>query len=84
MFQNFPNPFHSFTYIPLEIKNSNTRVIVQIFDATGTRKATVIDEKLASGYYEIPWDAKGIAEGIYYCILKADDAVMTKKMVVMH
>ncbi|MFC2101748.1 T9SS type A sorting domain-containing protein [Bacteroidota bacterium] len=84
MFQNFPNPFRFFTYIPLDVKNSNTRVIVQIFDATGTMKATVVDEKMGAGYYEIPWDAKDIAEGIYYCILKADDAVMTRKMVVMH
>ncbi len=84
LFQNFPNPFRSITYIPVEVMDPNTRVMVQVFDATGTLKATVIDEKKAAGYYEISWDANGVAEGIYYCILKADDAIMTKKMVVMH
>ncbi len=84
MFQNFPNPFRSVTHIPVEVVDPNTRVILQIFDATGAIQATVLDEKMASGYYEIPWNSSGIGEGIYYCILKADDAVITKKLVVMH
>jgi len=84
LFQNFPNPFCSVTNIPVEVIDPDTQVTIQVYDATGAIQETILDEKMAAGYYEIPWDSEGKGDGIYYCVLKADDAVMTKKMVVLH
>ncbi len=84
LFQNYPNPFRSATYIPVEIMDNSTSVTLQVYDVTGTVRTTVVDEKMAPGYYEIRWAPEGLEAGIYYYILKADDVVLTRKMVVMH
>jgi hypothetical protein len=84
LFQNYPNPFRGVTYIPVDVVHPNTRVTIRIIDVAGKQVATIADEEMASGSYEIRWDASEIAEGILYCILKSDGVIMTRKMVVMH
>jgi len=83
LFQNFPNPFRSETYVPIEVADPNTMVTIQVCNTSGVVVATILEEKVAQGYHEIPWDSEGVGEGIYYCILKTDDAVMIRKMVVV-
>ncbi len=83
LLQNFPNPFREITTIPVEVNQPSTHVTLKVYDAFGNLKADLVNEKLAKGYYEIRWDAGNFPNGIYYCILKADDWTATRKMVVV-
>jgi len=83
LLQNFPNPFRGITIIPVEINQPNTFISLKVFDAFGNLKASLLNEKMTEGYYEIRWDARNLPDGIYYYILKADDWTATRKMVLM-
>lgn len=84
LMQNFPNPFRSVTNITVEVLSPNTRLSMEVFDVSGLRIETLVDKTMLAGTHEIQWDSKGIRGGIYYCILKTDEAVETRKMVVVH
>ena len=54
----------------------------------GKEMATLVNEKLNAGMYEIEWhasleDASIYSSGIYFYILKADDYVDVKKMILV-
>jgi hypothetical protein len=80
--QNYPNPFNPSTTISYELPNvSHVRAI--IFDASGTKVATLIDTRQGAGRYKIQWDAHQMPSGVYFCRLTADQFVMTKKLLLM-
>jgi len=56
LYQNFPNPFNPTTNIKFDIpKVSNVKLTV--FDILGKEIATLVNEKLAPGSYEVNWQA---------------------------
>jgi len=83
LLQNFPNPFREITTIPVEVNHNNTFISLKVYDAFGNLEVNLLNENMVEGYYEIRWDAKNISDGIYYCVLRADDWTATRKMVVM-
>lgn len=83
--QNYPNPFNPATRINFEIPEiAAGAVTLKVYDALGRELSTLINEKLAAGYYHVNFDAAGgFASGIYYYQLKAGSYVQTKKMTVL-
>ncbi len=80
--QNYPNPFNPVTKIKFQIpKLSNTKIT--IYDILGKEVATLVNQELKPGVYEIDFDGNRLASGIYYYNLKADDYIATKKMVLV-
>jgi len=46
--------------------------------------AELVSEKLNAGNYKYNWDARGLASGVYYYKLEADQGfVQTKKMLLI-
>jgi hypothetical protein len=87
MDQNFPNPFNPVTTIRFGIKVRGP-VELKIYTVEGKLVATLIDDLLDAGAYEIPWSGKNsrgssVASGIYFYRLVANDFVRTKKMVLL-
>ncbi len=80
--QNYPNPFNPVTNIEFTIpKNSN--VSLKIYDISGKETVTLIDGNIKGGANKITYDASGLASGIYFYTLKAEDFTETKKMILI-
>jgi hypothetical protein len=77
--QNYPNPFNLSTMFDLHCAEKG-HYIIEIYDITGKRVRTVLNEVLEAGFYSIRFDAGGLSSGIYFCkvILKNKKIISTK------
>ena len=82
LYQNYPNPFNPTTNIKFDLrKSTHTKLI--IYNILGKEVATLVNEKLNAGTYEVSWNRSGYSSGIYFYKLIADDYVDTKKMLLI-
>ena len=70
--QNFPNPYSDTTTIPFELHQSSD-IALELWDLSGKKVATVLNEKMNSGTYNIEVNPKslGLAKGNYVYQLEA-------------
>ncbi len=84
--QNYPNPFNPTTTINFAIAE-DSRVSVKVYDIVGREVATMVDGDVAAGYYNISFNAKDLASGVYMYRITAKHAqsvfVQTKRLVLM-
>jgi hypothetical protein len=85
--QNYPNPFNPNTTISFTIPGK-TQVELSVYDVTGAKVATLMNSELAAGSYHVSFDGhdesgKPLSSGVYFYRLKADNQVLTRKMVFM-
>jgi len=80
--QNYPNPFNPSTNIKFELPKSNY-VTLKIYDALGRETATLVNEKLAPGTYEVDWNGSNYSSGVYFYRLITDNFNETKKMLMI-
>jgi hypothetical protein len=69
---NYPNPFNSSTNFIFSIARASY-VILKIFDPSGKTVATLVDENLEAGKYEILYDASILSSGMYFIRLNANE-----------
>ena len=90
--QNYPNPFNPATKIKFTIPSSvnsqslspsGSNVSLKVFDMLGRELATLVNEELTPGSYEIDFEAKGFASGVYFYRLEAGSFTSTKKMILL-
>ncbi len=79
---NYPNPFQQFTTIEFSIYQPSY-VTLEIFNATGTKVATLLDAHLAQGMYTTNFDAGNLPEGIYHSRLSVNGEISTGKLVLI-
>jgi hypothetical protein len=77
--QNYPNPFNPATKLNFTISEQSF-VTLKVFDTLGNEIATLVNERLDSGAYEISFDAVNFKSGVYFYSLKTEKFVQTKKM----
>lgn len=64
LFQNFPNPFSTFTTIKFDLsKSANVRI--EVFNHFGQKIETLLDKSFQSGIHEVDYFTKNLADGIY-------------------
>ncbi len=85
--QNYPNPFNPSTIIKYSIP-AETRVTLKIYDQLGREVKTLVNTRQSAGSYEIQWRAddnagRKVATGIYIYALQTNNALLTKKMVLL-
>ncbi len=69
--QNYPNPFNPTTNLSFVIGHSSL-VSLRVFDIVGKEVATLLNNrKYEIGSYEIPFDASGLASGVYFYRIEA-------------
>ncbi len=84
LYANYPNPFNPVTTIRFDVgQNSGDNTLLRIYDITGRSVATLINGQLQIGTYEIQWDARGFASGIYFSELISGTKRHTQKMVLL-
>jgi hypothetical protein len=87
--QNYPNPFNPATTISFELPaGASQRVRLSIYDATGARVRTLIDDALPGGRHSRTWDGRNhagspVSSGIYFYRLTAASQSQTRKMVLL-
>lgn len=82
LYQNYPNPFNSVTMIPFSVSKA-CRVVLKVHDVLGKTVATLVDGGLASGVYEVPFDATGLPSGVYFCRIEMENFQDVKKMTLL-
>ncbi len=80
--QNYPNPFNPTTTISYSVPE-RAHVNLRIFNILGQEVQILVDNTKEAGQYEINWDAKNSASGIYFYRLSYQDKVLTKKMTLL-
>ncbi len=79
--QNYPNPFNAITNVRFRIlKQGYTKL--EIFDISGKKVSTILNELLNPGSYEISIDATELSSGIYFYRLISNDFSDTRKMII--
>jgi aminopeptidase N len=86
LYQNFPNPFNSFTKIPFAI-DINGYVKLEIFDVNGKKIRTLIEDFLTEGKI-VEWDGKDnlgrvVASGIYLYRAQFENQNISRKMLMI-
>ena len=80
--QNYPNPFNPSTNIKYQMPK-NSFVSLKVYDVLGKEVATLVNEKLNAGNYEVDWNGSDYPSGVYIYKLVAGDFVNVKKMVLL-
>ena len=99
LYQNYPNPFNPVTKIKFDIPpnrppfdkggwtKSGGFVKLTIYDVLGREVATLVNQQLTPGTYEVEWDGSDYPSGVYFYRLTVTDAStplsITKKMVLL-
>ncbi|MFC1573011.1 fibronectin type III domain-containing protein [Candidatus Eisenbacteria bacterium] len=66
----FPNPFQRTT--TLEYRSPvKDRVVIEVFDPTGRKCATLLDQVLPAGNGRVTWEGTGLPGGIYLARIQA-------------
>jgi photosystem II stability/assembly factor-like uncharacterized protein len=89
--QNYPNPFNPVTKIKFSIPLSRgvsegrgVLVKLLIYDILGREIATLVNEQLQPGTYEVEWDGSNYPSGVYFYQLSINnEQLVTKKMVLI-
>lgn len=80
--QNYPNPFNPVTTIEYHIPVSS-KVSLIIYDILGREIKTLVNENLKPGIYNIKFDANNFSSGVYIYVLRADNFIQSKKMLLI-
>ena len=78
--QNYPNPFNPSTTIKFGI-NQASNIDLRIYDVLGREVAVLVNnEFMGAGSYNVKFEAKNLASGIYVYRLTAGNFTSSKKM----
>jgi hypothetical protein len=89
LFQNYPNPFNPTTNIKFSIPENgkwnteNGFVSLKVYDLLGREIATLVNENLKSGSYEVNFNADKYSSGVYFYKLVAGDFMDVKRMMMI-
>jgi hypothetical protein len=86
--QNYPNPFNAQTRIEFSLPEE-TEISLEIFNVLGQRVVSLIKGVRSPGVHSVTWngadqDGRTVASGIYFCRLRTDHQVRTRRMVLLH
>lgn len=80
--QNYPNPFNPSTSIKFSLPKAGDVKLV-VYNSLGKEVATLVNEKLISGEYEVEFSTNNLSSGVYYYTIETGDFKETKKMMLM-
>jgi photosystem II stability/assembly factor-like uncharacterized protein len=87
LYQNYPNPFNPSTKIKFDVPSNLTlsgakglNITLKIYDILGREVATLINQQLKPGTYQVNWNASFYSSGIYFYRLTVGAYTDTKKL----
>jgi len=82
LWQNYPNPFNPSTNIGFRIADRGF-VSLKVYDVLGNEIATLVNQDLSAGEYEVEFSATEFSSGIYFYRLQSGTFIDTKWMVLL-
>ena len=88
LYQNYPNPFNPTTTISFKVESYKVIKLI-VYDLLGKEVATLVNEKLQPGTYEVNWNARHggastqLPSGVYFYKLDAGEFSDVKKMLMI-
>ena len=80
--QNYPNPFNPSTTITYELPRTGW-VRVGVYDVLGKEIVVLVNTVQPPGTYQTRFSSEGLAGGIYYCRMLAEDFTASQKLVLI-
>ena len=85
--QNYPNPFNPITNIKYEIPKTS-KVEINVYDISGQRVKTLVDEIKAPGYWSTYWDGSNnfgqrVSSGMYLYTIVTKQYKKSRKLIFM-
>ncbi|MHB2153390.1 T9SS type A sorting domain-containing protein [Calditrichota bacterium GD2] len=78
--QNFPNPFNPLTHITVELPEE-AKVELSVYTINGKKVQTLLKGLQSAGIYEVVFDGRNLASGVYIYRLTTDKGfAQSKKM----
>ena len=81
--KNYPNPFKETTTIPYGIEKP-ANVLITLTDMSGRVVATLVDEFLDAGSYNLVYDGSKLSAGVYHCTMSVAGNIKTVLNIVKH
>jgi len=82
LFGNFPNPFNGRTAIAYSLP-MREHVVIRLHNLLGQELQTVSDSIQEAGRHNVYVDATGLASGVYYYTLQADNTSLTGRLILL-
>lgn len=82
LYQNYPNPFNSSTLINFIIPQG-TNVTLEVYNILGERVRTLVNGFITAGDHSIRFEADNLTTGVYFYVLRTNELVQTKKMLLI-
>jgi hypothetical protein len=77
---NYPNPFSPSTTISFAIPQSSFTTL-KVYNILGQEVATLVNEEMKTGAYQVNWRASGNPSGVYLYRLQTGEFTETKQMI---
>ena len=75
----WPNPFNTSFTISYELKQPGT-IQFMICNQFG-QQVGIIEQNQAVGKQQVTWNARGLAPGVYYCMLRSEKGMKAVKLI---
>jgi parallel beta-helix repeat protein len=87
LYQNYPNPFNPETTIKFYLPE-RTKLHLAIYNVLGQRIRVLQNGALEQGYQHLQWSGRNaqgqtVASGMYFYVLKTDNSVLSRKMLLL-
>ncbi len=82
LLQNYPNPFNPSTTIGYRLAGQG-HVTLKVYDIAGREVATLVDGVREAGGYEVVFEAKNLASGVYIYRLTAGTYAEARKLLLI-
>jgi len=82
LYNNYPNPFNPSTVIKYDLKE-NGRVLLKVYDILGREVTTLVNTVQKAGSYNVFFNARSLATGVYIYKLQAGNFEKSMKMLLI-
>jgi hypothetical protein len=77
----YPNPVISSATIPFVISEDG-KVTLALYDMDGKCVRKYLDQTLQNGSYSVKFEIGDLANGVYYCLLKTTNSLLSRKIII--
>lgn len=80
--ENYPNPFNPATTVRVTFDRP-TRAIVSLTNLLGQEISRLGDRHFTAGTFEFIWDARDRPSGVYFCTVRTESGVATRRIILL-